>query len=137
MFNTQLSTNPIFAFIIGVLSTFPSLTPTALNLLNRPSIDLYKRANLESKLITIPIYYGILHIVLFFLINTFLPISFRNYWTLGFIVGIIYPTLGTVTGYARDVYGTTSTLILYIKGIAMYLFIYGIIFNWIAGQLCK
>ncbi len=137
MFDTKLSTNPVFAFVIGALSAIPSLTPTALNLIDRPSLDLYKRAGLESKILSIPFYYGILHIILFFIINTFLPNKFHNYWTLGLIIGILYPTFGTVTGYARDVYGTTSTLMLYVKGILMYLFIYGIIFNWIASKICQ
>ena len=133
----KLSTNPLFAFIIGVLSSFPSLAPTPLSLIQNPSMELYKRASLESKLLSIPIMYGILHIVLFFIINNFFPIYLNNYWTLGLIIGLIYPTLGTVTNYAKDVYGTKSTLGLYMKGMVMYLFVYGIIFNFVAKNLCK
>nr|QBK88398.1 MAG: hypothetical protein LCMiAC01_00620 [Mimivirus LCMiAC01] len=137
---TQLSSNPLFAFLIGVLSFFPSIMPSIYYLIKRPSLDLYRKATLENKIYQMPIAYGILHIILFFLINKFMPEGYQNYLVLGVIIGLIYPTLGTVTKHARDVYGREDTpkniLSLYVSALILYVFVYGVIFNYIAKNIC-
>ena len=58
---TKLSTYPIVAFIIGVLSFFPSISPTVHSVIKNPSCNTHKKAKLEKLTYTLPILYGILH----------------------------------------------------------------------------
>ena len=132
----KLSNKPVFAFLIGVLSMFPSILPSILSIMKKPELKQYRLVSLETKIYQMAIFYGILHVILFFLINKFLPEKYQNYLTLGIIIGLIYPTLGTVTGYAKRTYNITSTPKLYISAMILYLFTYVIVFNNIAKNIC-
>ena len=128
--------NHIAAFVIGMLSAFPSLMPTALSLKANPSYDLYKTAGFEDMFMTVPIFYGLLHVVLFYIVNTFFPPKFRIYWIIGFIIGLIYPSLGSIlSDHAQKVYGTTSRLSLFTNAQLLYLPFYGIIINFIMSNI--
>ncbi len=135
-----LPNNYIIAFLIGMLSAYPSLMPTALSLKeaslkDHTSCDLYKEAHMEDMFIQLPIMYGVLHVVLFFLILNLVPKSWQTYWLLGFIIAIIYPTLGTIGGHAKRVYGINSTPKLYMGAQILYLIFYGIIVNYLVNNL--
>ncbi len=133
---TKLSNKPVFAFLIGVLSMFPSILPSIMSIMKKPDLEQYRKVSLETKIYQMAIFYGILHVILFYLINKFLPEAYQNYLTLGVIIGLIYPTLGTVTGYAKSTYNITSTPKLYVQAMILYLFMYVIIFNNIAKNVC-
>ncbi len=134
--DSKLPTNLIAAFVIGVLSSYPSILPTTYALRKNPSYDLYKKAHLENMQQQLPLVYGILHVILFYFINNFLPENLRTYWLLGFIIGLIYPTLGTLGDHPRQVYGLTSVPKLYFSAQLMYLFFYGVVINFIFTNIC-
>ncbi len=135
-FNEPLTTNWILAFVIGVLSSLPSLAPTALSLKASKKLDLYHEADLESKLLWIPIAYGFLLVAVIGIINNFFPEYLRSYWFLGFIMALIFPTLGTIGDYAKRIYGIESYWNLYFNAQVMYLIFYGIVINFIANNIC-
>ena len=132
---TQLANNFILAFVIGALSSYISIMPTVLSLKKKPTIELYRASKIEDLILTLPLFYGVLHIVLFYIINNYFPKQYRNYLTLGIIIGLIYPTLGTVSGHAK-LYAK-STLNLYITAQILYIFFYAVIINYIAKNICK
>ena len=132
---TKLSKNYILAAVIGVLSTFPSIMPTVLSVIKKPNYETYKKANLEQMIYQLPIFYGILHIILYFIIGNYFPEKLRNYLTLGIIIGLIYPTLGTISGHA-NLYNMGSTSKLYITAMVLYVFMYTIIFSFIDRNIC-
>ncbi len=134
---TQLANNYTLAFVIGALSSFPSIMPTVLALQKKPTIELYRTAKIENMIWTLPLFYGVLHVILFYLINNFFPKQFQNYLTLGIIIGLIYPTLGTISGHAKATYEDKSTLNLYIKAQILYIFTYAVVFNYIGRNICK
>lgn len=130
-----LPKNYTLAFVIGLLSVLPSLAPTALSLQENPSCDLYQKAKLEDMFMQIPLFYGVLHMIIFMVIHSYLPENLRNYWVLGFIIALIYPTLGTIGGHAKKVYGIESTPKLYVSAQIMYLTFYGLIINYLATNM--
>lgn len=133
--HAKLPSNYTIAFLIGFISAYPSLMPTVLSIKANPTWDMYKTANLEGMFSSIPIFYGFLHIVIFFMINKFVPKQFRTYWLLGFIIGLLYPTFGTISGHAKKVYGTKNTAKLYMGGQLLYLPFYGIIVNYLFNNI--
>ena len=129
--------NIIFAIVIGVLSTFASIYPTILSLKKEPTPEKYKMANLEDKIYQMAIGYSIIHIFIFYFVAKLLPNKLNNYWILGLIMAFVFPTLGTVTGYAKKMYGIQSTLKLYLGAQLMYLPLYGFLFSFISQNICK
>lgn len=132
---TQLANNFTLAFVIGALSAFPSIMPTVLALRKKPTIEIYRTAKIENMIWILPLFYGVLHVILFYLINNFFPKQFQNYLTLGIIIGLIYPTLGTVSGHAK-LY-SDSPLKLYMTAQILYIFFYAVVFNYIGRNICK
>jgi len=138
---TPITKNYILAFLIGFASSYPSLMPTALSLIkNKGSGDnsqcnLYKIADFETKFMYIPIIYGILSVVIFLVINNFFPGWLNNYWTVGFIIALIYPSIGYFSQHAQKVYGIKSAPKLYLGAQAMYLTFYGLIINYLINNI--
>lgn len=122
-----ITTNYMLMFVIGVLTVFPSMMPTANALKREQDCDLYKEAKLEDKMIWLWLPYGILSIIVFSLANYLLPKDYRTYGIIGAIFGLIYPTLGTIDDYAKRIYGIDSYYSLYAGAQFMYIFYYGII----------
>jgi hypothetical protein len=129
--------NYVLAFVIGLLSVFPSLAPTALALKENPTCELYQTAKLENMFLEIPAFYGALHVAIFLIMFSLLPHNMRNYWVLGFIVALIYPSLGTITGHAKKVYGIESTQKLYLSAQVMYLLFYGVVVNFLVTNMVQ
>ena len=134
--NSPITSNPILAFVIGLLAVFPSMAPTALSLKAKPELEMYRKADFETKFLWIPVGYGFLSMAIFYFANLLLPKGWRTYWVIGIIMGLIYPTFGTVGGYAKKVYGITSTPMLYVNAQIMYIIFYGLIINFIATNIC-
>lgn len=134
--DNPISDNWVMAFVIGMLSAYPTFLPTAFSLKANPEYPLYRRADIETKLIWFPLGFGILHVVIFFLINNFFPPEMQTYWILGFIIGLIYPTLATVGDYAKDVYGVRNYVSLYIGAQILYLAFYGLGINFLFTNIC-
>ena len=131
MFNiyAKLPNNLIIAFLIGLSSAYPSLLPTIISLKKDDSCEMYTKAKLEDMLLYIPIFYGLLHIFLFFIINKSFPNNLKTFWVLGIIIGILYPTFGTITGHAKEVYGIKETWKLYLYAQILYIIFYALIVN--------
>ena len=136
LFN-PVTNNWVTMFVIGALTTFPSMAPTALALKEKKNYKLYRRADLESKLLYVPIVYGIMSIIFFYLFNSYIPQEYNNYFVLGFLFALVYPTLGTVTGYAKEIYGTKSIPKLYLGAQVMYIIWYGLIMNLMVQNICS
>lgn len=136
--NAPITRNLVLAFVIGVLSVVPSLAPSvnAINK-NKKSCDILKKAKLEDKVLTLPLIYGIISVIVFFLVNKLAPQELRKYWFIGFIIGIIYPTMGWLSGLPQNVYGVKNPVKLYASAQILYLIFYGIIIAWVAANICK
>jgi hypothetical protein len=131
----QLPDNMVTSFVIGFMSAYPSIMPTILSLKDNPSCELYKTAGLEDMSLQLPFFYGFLHVFLIYIINYIVNPEYRTYWLLGFIIGLIYPTFGTISGHAKKVYGIKSTPKLYLSAQALYLVFYGLIMNWLMSNM--
>ena len=132
----MLPSNLVLQFIIGMLSAFPSLAPTALSLKYYPkTLNLYTMADLETKLLWIPFFYGLVSIIVFAVVKLF-PVQFQNFWTIGFIIGLIYPTLGTIDNYAKKIYKIKNYTNLYLNAQLLYLPLYGIVFYYMSKYIC-
>ncbi len=127
--------NYILQFVIGILSAFPSLAPTAISLLYKP--ELLEEAGLHDKVLWLPIFYGFLSIIVFTLVNILFPKELQKYWVIGIIIGLIYPTLGTIGDHAKKIYGIQSYWTLYINAQIMYIFLYGVVFYYMVKYICK
>lgn len=132
-----ITDNHVMAFVIGMLAFFPSMLPSALSLKKKPTLKMYQYIKLEDKLWKVPLFYGVLNLVVFMLVNRFLPESLRKYWVIGIIFGFIYPTLGTIGNYAKKAYGIKSYTDLYRGAQLMYIPFYGLIISALVKYMRK
>ncbi len=132
-----ITKNWILAFVIGLLSVFPSILASVLAVKNNPSCEMYKTAKLEDKLLTMPLFYGVLSVLVFFLMNMFFPAQFRRYWVIGIIFGLIYPTLGWLARLPQDVYGVTNYYQFYASALALYIPFYGLLIAYVVASICQ
>ncbi len=135
--NKPITTNYYLAALIGVLATFPSMAASAISVSQRPSLDLYKFVDLENKLWKMPLFYMFLNMFGFYIVNTFLPPSLRKYWVVGILLGLVYPTLGTIGDYAKKAYGITSYYDLYFKAQILYVAFYGLVISFMVHFITK
>lgn len=133
--NSKIPNDNLAAFVIGILSVIPSLIPTALSVKTNPTYEMYRMADFETKTMILPIGFGLLHIILFFIMNKLFNPAMRTYWLLGFIIGLIYSFMGMMGDYAKKVYGIKSYWTLFLGGQCMYLLFYGIIVNYIFSNM--
>jgi hypothetical protein len=133
--SSKIPNNYATAFVIGVLSALPAMTPSALSLKLDPTYELYRMANLETKILMLPIGFGIMHIFLFYIMNNIFTSQMRTYWMLGFIIGLIYPTLHIMSDYSQNVYGLNSNWTLYITSQCMFLLFYGFVINFLFSSI--
>ncbi len=133
--NSELPNNYLTAFLIGFLSSYPSILPTAIKLKEKPSCDLYNVANIEDMLIKLPTFYGIIHIFLFFMINYFVFPEFRTYWFLGALVSFLYPTFAIITGHAQKVYDDVGILKFYVYSLVLYVIFYTFVINLLINNI--
>lgn len=135
--DATLTKNYFISFIIGLMSAFPSLAPTAISLKRFDRYDLYKEAGFETKFLWIPIAYGILHIIILEIMNKLFPPILRKFWVLGIIIGLIYPTLGTIDDYAKRIYKIKSYYNLYFNALLLYIPFYTFVINFIFTNICS
>ena len=131
----KITDNYTLVYLIGVLATFPSMLPTALSIIKNPTLEVYKKAALEKKFYLMAFFYGFLNMLVFFLINRYIPDKYNTYFVAGIIMGLIYPTLGTIDDYAKKMYGITNYWNLYIGAQIMYFIFYGLIINGLVDKL--
>ena len=112
------------------------MAPTALSIKKDPSLEMYKKAGLEDKMLYLPLFYGLLSVVVFFLASRLLPLAWQKYWIIGIFFGLIYPTLGVISKLPQKVYGTTNYFLFYLSAILLYTFFYGIVIAWTVENIC-
>ena len=134
--NANITQNYTLAFIIGMLIVFPSLMPSVNAAIQKPTMTTYEMIDFPGKLIKLPFFYGFLNLLAIYLINTYFPEQYRKYWILGMLMGLVYPTLGTIDDYAKKVYGVKSYWNLYLAAQLMYIPIYGIVISYLAQNIC-
>lgn len=132
----KITGNSHMLFLIGFLSFFPSIAPSIITLFKNPSCENRKKASLETKTVYLPIFYGLAVLLIGSLINSYFPYSLNNYVVFAFLMALFYPTLGTITGYAKKMYGTKNLLNLYIGAQIMYLPFFGILVPYLIKKLC-
>lgn len=139
--DAPITKNYYLAALIGVLVTFPSIMPSV-NAINRSkdsrgSEDLEEECKfrkyiaLEGKLWKMPLLYSIVNVIGFYIINNYFPLSLRKYWFVGMLMGLFYPTLGTIGDYAKKAYGVTNYYQLYLWAQMLYVGFYGIVVSTI------
>ena len=123
----SITKNYYLAALIGVLATFASIMPSAIALRRNDSHDLYKYIEMENKVWKMPLFYAGLNAFAFYIVNTFFPKNLKRYWMIGILLGLVYPTLGTIGDYAKKAYGIKSYYALYASAQVMYGLFYGVV----------
>ncbi len=131
----MLTTNILIQFIIGILASLVSLLPTSFALQKNPTIKLYQRVKLEKQIIYLPILYGILAIIIFYVVNNYFPVYLQNYWIVGLISGLVYATIKAINKEALEVYNVSNKKMFIIDSI-FYPVLYGLIFSTITKYMC-
>ena len=131
----MLTKNLYLQFILGVLASIVSMYPTGSALQKNPSLKLYNRAKLEWIIIYLPILYGILALVIFYLINNYFPKYLQNYWMVGLISGLSYATIKAINREAVEVYNVSNKLMFMIDSV-FYPALYGIVFQYMVKYIC-
>ncbi len=131
----MLTKNFYLIFIFGILASIASLYPTGAALKRDPSLKLYHRAQLEKQIMYLPILYGIIALVIFYVINNFFPENLQNYWVAGLLSGLTYATIKAIGKEAVDVY-QVSNLKMFQIDVIFYPMLYGILFQHIAKSIC-
>lgn len=139
-----ITKNYYLAALIGVLVTFPSIMPSV-NAMNRLKVSrgfegsealeeeckFRKYIALEGKLWKMPLLYSIVNVIGFYIVNNYFPFGLRKYWFVGMLMGLFYPTLGTIGDYAKKAYGVTNYYQLYLWAQMLYVGFYGIVVSTI------
>jgi len=131
----MLTKNFNLIFIFGVLASIVSLLPTISALKKRPSLKLYHRAQIEKQILYLPILYGVIALVIFYIINNYFPENFQNYWMAGLLSGLTYATIKMINKEAVEVY-QIENLKMFKIDVIFYPMLYGIVFQYIAKSLC-
>ena len=132
----MLTKNLYLIFIFGILTSIVSLSPTAIALIKRkPSLKLYQRTRLENQILYLPILYGIIALIIFYIINNYFPENLQNYWIAGLLSGLTYATIKAINKEAIDIY-QVSNLKMFQIDVVFYPMLYGILFQYIARSIC-
>nr|QBK88397.1 MAG: hypothetical protein LCMiAC01_00610 [Mimivirus LCMiAC01] len=132
----MLTQNLLLQFILGILASLASLYPTGKALQQNPSLKLYRRAKLEWQIIYLPILYGILALIIFYLVNNYFPKYLQNYWMVGLISGLLYATIKAINKEAIEVYHVANIKMFLIDSI-FYPVLYGIVFKNLVKYMCS
>jgi predicted permease len=132
----EKTSNMYVGALIGILAFFPSMMPSVLSVwsskTDSKTRDIVK---MENKVFMVPLFYGFINAIVFYLINKHFPDNLKNFWVVGFMLAFFYPTLGTIGDYAKKVYGVKSYKRLYFGAQVMYLAYYGIFVPWFLRKL--
>ena len=131
----MLTKNLYLIFIFGILASIVSLIPTANALKKTPTLKLYHRAQLEKQVLYLPILYGILALIIFYIVNSYFPEYLQNYWVIGLLSGLTYATIKAINKEAIEVY-QVSNLKMFQIDVIFYPLLYGIVFQLIAKFIC-
>ena len=132
---TKIPTTNTAAFMMGVLSVLPYLFPAIVSLRENPTLDLYNYIDLQTRLLYLPISFGILSIILCGTMNTLFTYQMRTYWILGFLIGLIYSFIDMYDNYYTNAYGLNSYWTLFIMNMVIYMFFYGVILNFMFSNV--
>lgn len=104
----QIQKNIASWLIIGFLTAYLSMTVEA-NILRKemPDEETYWKINFGQQYLQNPLIYSIIAVVAFYLVTTFVPKQWQQYWLVGSIMGIIIPSIKMIDNYAVDVYEVT------------------------------
>ncbi len=131
----MLTKNLYLIFIFGILASIVSLIPTANALKKNPTLELYRRAQLEKQLLYLPILYGILALIIFYIVNNYFPKLLQNYWMVGLLSGLTYATIKAINKEAVEVYQVPNLKMFQID-VIFYPLLYGIVFQLLAKFIC-
>lgn len=134
-FNSRITDSNVHAFIIGLVSTLPYLFPSLISLRANPSFELYNLANLENKLLYLPVCFGLLHIFLFNIFNKIFTSQSRTYWLFGIIIGLIWASVDYYNNYYQDMYGFKNYFTIYIFWQIISFGFYGIFINYMFSNI--
>lgn len=130
-FTKPIPNNYFIAIIIGILSVIPAILPPAYSLYKDNSCDKYKRARIEKLVLVLPILFSIIHVGLFYLMYKYIQNDkYKTWWVLGLLIGLLYPTLGSITGYK-----SISGIKLYITSFVTYSIIYTFGMNYLFSNI--
>ncbi len=90
---------------------------------------------LEKQLLYLPILYGILALIIFYIVNNYFPGYLQNYWVVGLLSGLTYATIKAINKEAIEVY-QVSNLKMFQIDVIFYPLLYGIAFQLLAKFLC-
>jgi hypothetical protein len=133
-FNKKITNNITMLFIFGIIAWFFSMLPSIY-------IEKTKNVNIDwsNMILTLPLFYGFMNVVILLsissLFNKFEMNDYDNYFIAGVIMAFFYSGLGRLSGHAQK-YDLNSNYELHIYAIILYVFVYGILFNYIDETIC-
>lgn len=132
--SSPLPNNMILAFVIGLLSYYISMVPSAVAIIK----DSSKRqmVGFEKKFLWMPYLYGVVNMVLFALIINLLPTQLNSWYVLGAMVAILYSGAGNLSGLPQNVYEVKSLPLFHLTAFLIYIPLYGVVFRIVANNLC-
>lgn len=131
----MLTDNYYLAFVFGMLSSLFNINAGGMAIQSDSSDKMSRRVNLPMKWLMLPFMYGILAVIIFWSINTYLPKEWRNYWLAGLLTGFFYASFGSMANYSRDVYGYEPWQV-YAIDLVFYTLLYGVVFRLMDDYLC-
>lgn len=125
----QLCNNYYFVFILGMLAWYPSMAPSVIS---EKSLNM-RYTDWHQMITYLPFLYGIVNVIVFYLINTYFP-NYANYYVAGVIMALFYSGLGRATGHAHK-YGLGNINMLHVYAIMMYVPLYGVVFGFLDSKI--
>ena len=131
----MINKNYFVLMLVGFLTGYVSMLVEANKLRKEyPSEEMYWKINFGKQYMRNPLMYGIIAMVIFYLVMNFLPEKLQRYWLVGIIMGIIIPSIKMINNYAMDVYGVTVGF-LYSWDIFFYTCLYTFVLGPLANRL--
>ena len=131
----MLGKNYYLIFIYGLIKSLINMNATGMVLKETEDVELYKIGKLEYKWMYVPYLYGIISIIIFFIINNYFPKYLRSYWIAGLMVGFMYATLGITNDYNQKMYKIPK-LRVYLIDLTFYSIFYGIVLRLVEKYIC-
>ncbi len=125
----KLSDNYYFVFILGMLAWYVSMLPA----IRSEKRDNKTYTDWHSMILYVPYFYGLANVIIFYIINTYLP-ALANYYFVSFVMAFFYSGLGRISGHA-EMYKFSNINLLHVYAVLMYVPLYGIIFGWLDSKL--
>lgn len=127
--DSDISQNYYFAFVLGILAWFVSMSPAIMAEMRDNEIH----TDWHKMIMYVPFIYGIVNVIVFYVFNTFFP-NYANYYFVGMAMALFYSGIGRLSGHA-EMYKLSNINLLHVYAVIMYVILYGVVFNWLDSKI--